>query len=380
MAEANGTYFKPEHTVFGKKWISYVTRLNDVLTDSVLESGVVIVFIGAMLCTLHWHVLGLSYKTKGCRSDFVRSVGIALIILQIFYCEHLPTSVRHQNANNFLVGQPWISSCIYIFIEQVVGYALFFYLRWFCCKSNENQNSDENTNVTPFKAWNVYMDFTVTIRRGMLTFLMQLFCILVYVWVMNGMSTLGTARDMRTINLKTGLPMKFDACKWLLAVMIGTVMNESDTGRKFNAKFWTAVWMKYDSKYDLGLEKRSIGHMLSKIFETPLGKRLVFRMFLDFTINSGCYAMVMATAPILLSVATPLDFLRDIIAFTFILRLDDLFESKDLAKAATYIDNKNQLMGSEYKGLLCNDTENNVDQGNEKPGDHLLSSVGSDQF
>lgn len=64
--------------------------------------------------------------------------------------------------------------------------------------------------------------------------------------------------------------------------------------------------------------------------KTSLGRKLLVRRTMDFSVNACCYSMIMSTAPILLSVETPLDFLRDVIAFTFVLRLDDLYESKDL--------------------------------------------------
>lgn len=72
---------------------------------------------------------------------------------------------------------------------------------------------------------------------------------------------------------------------------------------------------------------------------------MAIRITLDFAVNAGFYSMIMATAPILLSVETPLDFLRDIIAFTFILRFDDLFETRDVTEMY-------------YKELSRNDNEN----------------------
>merc|ERR1712176_559894 len=122
---------------------------------------------------------------------------MAIIILQIFYSENFPTSIGKIGANNWFgfARQPWISSCLYIFIEQVVFYFLFLFFSHGGCKPKPVEQDRKE-----LKAWNVYMDFTVSIKRALLTFAMQFSLILVYVWVMNGMSTIGASKEMRTIN------------------------------------------------------------------------------------------------------------------------------------------------------------------------------------
>jgi len=318
-----------------------MTNADNTLSQVVGNSKFLLI---ALICTFHWHLFPFLCRSPSSRSTLLRAFGMAVIILQIFFNLELPTCVGHKG------DQPWLWTCGYIFVEQVIIYwiAVCFAKRILGRDKMKKYNWDllplDDNEVETLNARSAYTDLTVPFRRCMWTFMAQSLCASYYVWIMNGLNFRegGPGQDIRIID-ETGFPEKFDSIKWLLGVLIGVVVNENDRGHKFNPIFWHDLFATYEKKYET-LEKRMFPFGLGERpykqtvwgIQVPMKMELHIRRGLDFIINSTCYAMIMATAPLLLSVETPIDFLRDVLAFFFIIRLDDLFQFKNLKEKASW--------------------------------------------
>merc|ERR1712039_119727 len=63
----------------------------------------------------------------------------------------------------------------------------------------------------------------------------------------------------------------------------------------------------------------------------PPRVHVLARFFLDFMINAVARSIIRGTVPIMLCVEGPLDFVKDVTAVFFILKLDDIDSDKDLS-------------------------------------------------
>lgn len=179
-----------------------------------------------------------------------------------------------------------------------------------------------DTDRHPIKNW--YMSLSSPLRQPLLVFFAQLGLMLWYVWFLN---IDPKSRDVRLM----------DPVKWALAVLVTAVaMQDGAGGSKYSHRFWTKLLPLNDGGRPAEFWTLDRRRNLSRPFF--IGCRIPYylewrcRQRMDWLVNSMFRAVILSTAPIVLCVEWPMDFIKDCLALVFITSLDDYNDAQDVPR------------------------------------------------
>mmetsp|Transcript_124209 Transcript_124209/g.215331 ORF Transcript_124209/g.215331 Transcript_124209/m.215331 type:complete len:586 (-) Transcript_124209:221-1978(-) len=326
---------------------------------------------------------------------FVAALGKSVVVLWL-WMRNYPEASPFSNSKDFCRQENWKTwwhtqaelGKFYNPFLMTCGLLLVDTLFWFFCrhvsaclfkclessdclpqKMSHRTTSTQDDRVDPdepnFVANNVYEDFRQSLPKCMLYALAQLGLLLYFILEVNGLSQ--TEEDGQDeIYSKMVDPDCPSRIKWLLAFLITRVVSQDDIGYKFDRGsilFWRSINDKFKQQYEgtwnvciVVLARRAcftifvtsiiydaVGYSVVLAFvvylvidqTNPWAKlqvELIVRWWLDFLINNVFLHTIMVTVPIMLSVEPPLDFVKDVTALFFILKMDDLVEPVDLTR------------------------------------------------
>merc|ERR1712232_581950 len=140
------------------------------------------------------------------------------------------------------------------------------------------------------------------------------------------------------VGLKTHDYNNVSVVKWFIGVVIVEVAAENEVGAEFNFKFWynlikgalnedSTIYKNWDRRKELKKEWCCKEEWCGKTYHVVEG---VFRCLLAFLVNSVSRSVLLGTAPIMLCVEGPMDFIKDVMAVFFIVNLDDYGDTKEI--------------------------------------------------
>mmetsp|Transcript_83479 Transcript_83479/g.145114 ORF Transcript_83479/g.145114 Transcript_83479/m.145114 type:complete len:418 (-) Transcript_83479:142-1395(-) len=320
----------------GGRFLITATLLLDNFLDMFTQSWFL---FPAILMVLHRHVFML-FNMQYFHWCWV--MGRSFVILHIWMNAGIPALIHKS---------PFVSSCTFIFLDQVVVWAVIKKLKEKgivrpcsdTCRSSSQPIlcqrifREEEKMAGNLEADNIYQDLRVPFKRCVLTCFAQMGLIMYYVFELNGLNT--QEDDDDNVYLRMIDPDCPSLVKWLLAVVITEIVQDDDTGKKFGDESWL-FWTKVEEQFYRNHETReadecSLHHAKDGSF-LPLWTHLYARCLMDMLINSMMFTMIMTTAPIMLSVEQPLDYVKDVTAVFFILKLDDIDDAVDLSNAEVW--------------------------------------------
>mmetsp|Transcript_23942 Transcript_23942/g.75286 ORF Transcript_23942/g.75286 Transcript_23942/m.75286 type:complete len:369 (-) Transcript_23942:51-1157(-) len=306
------------------------TAFDEALTPLLYSLGGTIM---GVLGILQWHLLPLKL-----RSSIIRNFGRSMIVLQIY------NDQRMHELLPFIVGKPFVVSCFAILMERV---GMWWVLReskrvgeFFSGVHQSVADMVEGSLQTHAKGWfeqaygpyeeeddppfkNVYMYLARPFRRATYFFIAQSGLMAYYVYNLNA-------------DPDTHDPTKVSVVKWFFAVIITAIAGDDETGSDYEHLFWTKILRPKEpsSFWEIpqGDDRKIIpAHLRHKVFVIiPIRyqKEWWLRSCMDWLVNSVFRTTLMGTAPIMLCVEEPLDFIKDCLAIFFIAKLDDYDEAK----------------------------------------------------
>mmetsp|Transcript_6276 Transcript_6276/g.14395 ORF Transcript_6276/g.14395 Transcript_6276/m.14395 type:complete len:363 (-) Transcript_6276:63-1151(-) len=272
------------------------------------------------LMVLQFHVLPPKKS-----STPLRLIGRTGLVLQVYYSGIFPA---------FISRAPFWSSMMVVFLDTVV----LFYLtsrhgfpikdmvkEWLREEqelgilneqflTQEVQGLQCTVDLKPIN--NCYMCVTNRFRRPALTFIAQVGLMSYYVWNLNADPD---SHDKSKVSIM----------KWLFAVIITLVVGEDETGSDFNDRFWQRLLG--DKGFWTEERKTELCTMWFGFVPVTYWAEWQIRSALDRIVNSVFRAVLLSTAPIMLSPEEPLDFIKDCLAIFFIAKLDDFDDAKEPA-------------------------------------------------
>merc|ERR1712062_169384 len=118
-------------------------------------------------------------------------------------------------------------------------------------------------------------------------------------------------------------PDKVSMMKWIFAVALVMVAGDDNVGPKFGTVFWKDKWNKaFNGGCEDFLENEKNDR--GCFFGMPPRLNILLRLCWDLAVNGFARSMICGTAPIMLCVEGPLDFVKDATAVFFIIKLDDI--------------------------------------------------------
>jgi len=306
-------------------------------------------------------LLTLQFYLPGFGSGNARILGSCIIVFQCYYCEVFGATPKLANTFGFSY------SCIYLFFNEAI---LHVFMSWFVSfvshhwKENvelplpqtdwmvkRNSMRDKMTDNYNFflrkaerkeldEAWNVYMDFRKTLRRAFTVCFAQFGLFMYYLFELNGES-----KDDDSPGLDAHFKKNVSMIKFLFAVVLLMVAGDDEAGPAFSFQFWLDKMKKvveHNQDYSFEEEKSAVFPHCGLFLKlcslcctnedadfacsVPMSPsmHIYVRMFCDFFVNAFARAIICGTAPIMLCVEGPLDFVKDATAVFFILKLDDI--------------------------------------------------------
>jgi len=290
------------------------TLLNDILWPILLGGGGWVATLFAVLALLQWHVL-----PGNLRSPLVRTIGKGALVLQIYYFESFHTLCPGSKR------KPFVLSCVLIFLDTVVLWKIASSCEWakssteFITKNlpglMEGQHPPADLKAdakSPFK--NIYMLVARPFRRAVLFFIAQGGLMSYYVFNLD--------TDAATHNVH-----KVSLVKWMFAIIITAIVGEDETGSTFQTDFWEKI---VDEEFWSDEQQEKCHYVFTCIPISYLSEWKI-RRSMDWLVNSVFRSVLLGTAPIMLCVEDPLDFIKDCLAIFFIASLDDYDDSKSVA-------------------------------------------------
>jgi len=182
------------------------------------------------------------------------------------------------------------------------------------------------------KSWNVYMDFRKPARKTLVVFFAQFGLFMYYLFELNG-----SEDDDDSPGTLSHSPNNVSIVKWAFAVALLMVAGDEETGPRFGSIYWTDKLNRAFKKKHCGLWCASCQELMENQQHDvacfccmPPRLHILFRIFCDFSINAVARAVICGTAPIMLCVEGPLDFVKDATAVFFIIKLDDVEDNSFL--------------------------------------------------
>jgi len=215
------------------------------------------------------------------------------------------------------------------------------------------------------KAWNVYMDFRKPLRKAFIVFFAQFGLFMYYLFELNGEST-----DDDSPGRDAHHPNNVSMVKWFFAVALLLVAGDSEVGPSFGSIFWRdkldrafrgtccGIWcgncreLKENKELDTDCCCCLPSCLSIPSFCCSPRLHILCRLFWDFMINAVARVIICGTAPIMLCVEGPLDFVKDATAVFFIIKLDDVEDDAYLSETNTW---NPILKDSHYEITVAND-------------------------
>lgn len=251
----------------------------------------------SLLFIVQWHVIPLIpdlVEKQVKPSKFWRQIGINVLVFQFYYA----------NQFEFLKGKNFMSSISLIFFDTVV---VFYACQWFLVPTLGRvgyvvRRKKEEFDELQVDNW--YMDVTRQFRKGLLCFFAQSGLVMYYVFELNS-------------DKDTHQESNVSVLQWLVALMIIEIAGDDEMGSSFNATYWKNLLK--------ALPKTTARwRWVLWIVPAPIWLEFYFRAFMDMMINGVARTMILGTAPIMLCVEGHMDFVKDVTALFFIMKLDDI--------------------------------------------------------
>merc|ERR1711920_102829 len=239
-------------------------------------------------------------RTKD-HSSLVRVIGRNIVILNIYY---------NPGKLNWLVtalSGPLVTSLLVTFLESILYWILYRHLEnsghkvtWHSAKKSRDDRIIE-TRYTDWSFSTIYAIVLFAAQFG-------LFCMFV----------LDLNQDDDTHN-----PCKVHFVQWGISVAVTMIAGGGEAGSAFDKNVWTQI--NAEAKKRSENEKASQGPVLMS--------HIYLRMTFDYIINCLCRNAILGLAPVMLSVDTRMNFIKDCLAVFFICKLDDLNDAKSVKSA-----------------------------------------------
>lgn len=164
----------------------------------------------------------------------------------------------------------------------------------------------KDKEAAPFK--NQYMCVPRKFRRCLLYFFVQggLMCYFVF--------HLNNDEDTRDRS-------KLSIVKWLIGLVITAIAGDDESGSNYDWLFWRRMFVNLHDRHTLPCE--GARRYIFWFFPVSLAFEWRCRQTMDFIVNALFRAILIGLAPILLCVEDPMDFIKDVLAIFFVVKLDD---------------------------------------------------------
>jgi hypothetical protein len=261
------------------------------------------------------------------KNDNSRTFFLGVIVLQFYYSDTVARNIEAIHEN------PFMCSCALLFIDSV-----FFWLvgdviikRWYF------KIPLVRTRAKRMKIKNIYMKVSCTLQRTIMYFFVQGALMLFYIYSLNDKEKFQSEENVSYM-------------KWMVAMVLTAIAGEDEVGTKFDFDFWEAL----DSD-PLGKNHTTFFYCIN----VPLKYQWRARAFFSVCVNLIFRQVILGTAPVMLSVAGPLDFIRDALAVFFITKLDDVEDNTDFDQVKKEL--IEDLKYNEYDVVLENVTDGSSD-------------------
>lgn len=280
---------------------------------------------GSWICKKIWTANGC---VKSCiNKESTRTFCQGLIVLQFYYSEHLEIHFPMIHKN------PFMSSCFLLLFDS----SFFWIVGDVIIKSYIMQTPPPDPNTDGIKVNNHYMNISKTgLHRTSMYFFVQFLLMLFYVYSLNDKEAFQREDDVSYV-------------KWLGAMFLTVLAGKNEGGTKFEFEFefWRALEVDELPNWFVGKKTGFVKTDFIGCVPVPLRYQWRLRRFYSHCVNLIFRQVIFSTAPVMLSVAEPLDFIRDALAVFFITNLDDLADPKDFQTVKQEL-----LKDLEDKGLL----------------------------
>jgi len=302
-----------------------LTEKNHYISSRVLEylecKGSYLVFIArdcsiyiALAAIVLWHLL----RHFWCKNiiPFARNASLGVLVFNIFYHEGLP---------DFMHNNPFTSSCTMLCFESAFFKLLELILHKLE-KNDDNAEEDRTTNprskLLNYRIVNKYQKLSSPFSSTFLLFLCQLTLGLYYVYDLNS----------RTSKRGWGDVVVW---RWFIGLCLCNLAGENEVGTEFVFDFWLNL-------------REALGPLADK--RTRICE-IWARGIMSAIVNQFFRRIILGTAPVLLGVEGPLDFIKDCLAVFFITKLDDL---EDPVGFRTELERMKKEGGSNFWEILHN--------------------------
>jgi len=227
---------------------------------------------------------------------------------------------------------PFVASCAWLMFDATILYhAIGAFGSRICTADNKGAYTKLKAQQAT-KVSNRYMQISKDFGVSICFFVAQCGLMCYYVFFMN--------EDPETHNHKN-----MSVIQWCFATIITAIAGEDEVGTPYNEEFW--ITLTGDTWYapSLWMRGRKVGPRLQATVEqqndkpTAIGcipvtfrTEWLLRRGMSFTVNRVFRTIILGTAPVMLSVAEPMDFIKDVMAVFFMTKLDDIDDAEDLEK------------------------------------------------
>lgn len=251
----------------------------------------------AVMFIIQWHALPVipaMIHWKVTPSKFWRQIGLNTLVFQIYYAPQF----------SFLKGKNFVSSVGFIFFDTVIVY---YTVNKLIKPAVHNKSYLQKTDYEhELKADNWYMDVTRQFRRSVLCFFAQGGLVMYYVFELNS-------------DKDTHIEKNVSVLEWIVALIVIEIAGDDEMGVSFNSKYW-------DSLNKALPTARQHWHFVLWCIPMPVSLEFFMRRMMDMVVNGVFRTMILGTAPIMLAVEGHMDFIKDVTALFFIMKLDDMAE------------------------------------------------------
>lgn len=251
--------------------------------------------------------------------DLVRKFAMGIVILNIYYNNFWPFRVHKFS---------W--SCLFIFGERIVLVWISRTVRLSVLRQRIVPKDGQSTDVSVKTLYDDVYDMRTAegstepegvlnpckkLPRVLMIFVCQFGMGMYYYCEMNGIAD-GITPTNNGYDGNVGVKIRncgeVSMVKWFIATIILHVAGEDEVGAEFQWDFWNFQFFKRPER-------------MGTVWQMKPYKRcvLMMRFVFSFIVNSLFRCIIVGTAPMMLCVEEPLDFVKDVLAICFIIKLDD---------------------------------------------------------
>lgn len=268
-----------------------------------------VLLVAVMLLGI-WHLSGFLFDTCRHHRNFkeirfvhywihnksVRQLLLGVIVMQFYYADGITENFGIVREN------PFTCSCVFLFADSIL-------FKLFGDVIIKGKIMKITPRVTGAKKVNdVYTKISNTLEQPVMHFFVQFALVLFYVYSLNDKSEFKRVQDVSYV-------------KWMVAVFLTVIVGNKEAGAEFDFEFWETLYLD-----PLGLRSAKLFYCI----DVPLRYQWRTRAFFSFCVNLLFRQMILVTAPVMLSITDPMDFIKDALAVFFITKLDDLDDVTDL--------------------------------------------------